>query len=316
MGDLFTTDERVNLLFKKALNKPCTSTTRDFFQEPSIVSRNFVYQEDIVSVPLPSSAPSDLRNLTDASVDDNGRPLKGSYAGKTSSTSRHIRYYHKIPLEAVVGTGGSSFQAMDATTSHPGGYGDVGGTSSSNLGVSGPYGRVLQNSIPFNQAPDGTYGVTLYKDTMVAIPFGTAGGGWIVDARPGVVTFFQFGNVTGVGESNAPYISFYRYVGTTGGITSNAVQDMVTTATNEFTARQVFSGGVNGATTDQLAAIQVDNRDISTLADGALLDAVQLGGNYDGSWRYCVQKTSDGSRFLLQARESGSWVTKSQFTSP
>lgn len=316
MSDLFTTDERVNLLFKKALNKPCTSIARDFFQEPSIVSRNFVYQEDIISYTLPTSAPSDLVGLTDSSTDDNGRPLKGSYAGRTSAIDTNIRYYHKIPLEAVVGTGGSSFQAMDATTSHPGGYGDVGGTSSTNYGVTGSYGRVLQGSIPFNHASDGSYGVTLYKSTLVAIPFGTAGGGWIVDARPGVVTFFQFGNVSGVGESNLPYISFFRYVGATGGVTNTQVQTMVTSTTNEFTAKQVFSGGADGSTLDNLAAIQVDTRNLASLDVGALLDAVQLGGNYDGSWRFCVQKTADGSRFLLQARQSGAWVTKSEFTTP
>ena len=316
MADLFTDSERVNLLFKKILNKPCTSLARDFFQEPSIVSRNFVYPEDIVSVAIPLSAPADLLNLTDASLDDNGRCIKGSYAGKTSTTDPNIRYYHKIPLEVVVGTGGSSFQSMDASTSHPGGFGDAAGTVSGNLGVAGSYGRALQNSIPFNHAPDGTYGVTLYKDTMVAIPFGTAGGGWIVDARPGVVTFFQYGNVTGVGESNPVYISFYRYVGATGitggGGGSGASEDAV----NNFSARQIFTGGLNGSIADQLAAIQIDSRNVDTLVDGEMLDAIQIGGNFDNSWRICVVKTSLGSAFLIQTRQGGVWVSKTTLSSP
>jgi hypothetical protein len=316
MADLFTTDERVNLLFKKALNKPCTSTGREFFQEPSIVSRNYVYQEDIVSFTIPSSAPADLIGLGDTSTDDNGRALKGSYAGKTSAIDTNIKYYHKIPLEVVVGTGGSSFQAQDATTSHPGGYGDVSGTSPSNTGVSGSYGRVLRGSIPFNYADDGSYGVSLYKDTGVAIPFGSAGGGWIVDARPGVVTFFQYGNITGVGETNVPSISFYRYVGTTGGVSDTQVQAVVTATTNDFTTLQIFSGGTDGAVNDQLSAIQVDTRDVGTLATGAMLDAIQIGGNYDGSWRITVQKTSSGSQFMIQARDDGSWITKAAYSIP
>jgi hypothetical protein len=316
MADLFTTDERVNLLFKKALNKPCTSTGREFFQEPSIISRNYVYQEDIVSYAIPTPAPSDLIGLTDTSPDDNGRALRGSYAGKTSTIDPNIRYYHKIPLEVVVGTGGSSFQARDATTSHPGGYGDVSGATSGNTGVSGSYGRVLRGSIPFNYADDGSYGVTLYKSTGVAIPFGSAGGGWIVDARPGVVTFFQYGNITGVDDTSPPSISFFRYVGSTGGVTNTQVQTMVTATTNDFTTLQIFSGGTDGAVNDQLSAIQVDTRNVASLATGDMLDAIQIGGNYDGSWRVTVQKTSSGSQFMIQARDSGAWVTKAAYSIP
>ena len=308
MADLFTDSERINLLFKKVLNKPCTSTGRDFFQEPSIVSRNFVFPEDIVSVAIPLTAPSDLLNLTDTSLDDNNRPLKGSYAGKTSADYPNIRYYHKIPLEFMVGTGGSAFQAIEATTSHPGGFGDVNGVVSGNTGVAGSYDRVLQGSIPFNHAPDGTYGVTLFKDTMVAIPFGTAGGGWIVDARPGVITFFQFGNITGVGESNPIYASFYRYVGPTGVSGS--------TMTNNFSARQIFTGGENASTGDQLAAIQIDSRNVETLPLGEMLDAIQIGGNYDNSWRICVVNTASGSSFLIQTRQGGEWISKTTLTSP
>ena len=310
MGDLFTDSERVNLLFKKVLNKPCTSTEREFFEEPSIVSRNFVYPEDIVSVAIPLSAPTDLRNLTDASYDDNGLPLKGSYAGKTSSEYPNVRYYHKIPLVMLPGTSGTSFQSINATTSHPGGYGDTNGTDIDNKGLAGSYGRVLEGSIPFNHATDGSYGVTLYKGTMVAIPFGAAGGGWVVDARPGVITFFQynFAGFTGVNELNPPFISFFRYVGPTG--VSGA------TTVNNFSARQIFTGGEDGSTNDQLAAIQIDSRNVETLAEGEMLDAIQIGGNYDNSWRICVVNTATGSSFLIQTRQNGVWISKTTLSSP
>lgn len=316
MSDLFTTDEKVDFLFKKALNKPATSTSRDFFQELNITSRPYVYQEDIVSYTLPSSAPSDIQGLGDTSTDDNGRPLKGSYAGRTSSVDANIRYYHKIPLEMVAGTSGASWQAVNATQSHPGGYGDVAGTSATNYGVAASYGRVLQGSIPFNQATDGSYGVTLYKNTFVSIPFGAAGGGWLVDARPGIVTFYQFSNLSGVSETNIVYISFYRYVGSVGGTTTTQVSTMITGTLNNFTEPQVFTGGTNGSINDQSSAIQIDDRDVGELSTGELLDSIQIGGDYDGSWRFMVQKTEDGSAFLIQARSAGSWVDKGKFTTP
>lgn len=313
MADAFTTDERVSLLFKKLLGKPYTTTAREFFQEPDIVSRSFVHQDDILATPIPASAPSDLRNLGDTDLDDNGRALRGSYAGRTSAIHSHIRYYHKVPLEFMVGTGGSSWQARNATTSHPGGFGDSAGTTAGNMGVTGTYGRVLQNSIPFNFAADGSYGVTMYRDTGVALPFGASGGQWLVDSRPGVVTFFQHGNLGGtVGESNPVTISFYRYVGPLGATTAA----QLTETTNDFTTRQVFTGGTNGATDDQLSAIQIDNRDVTTLATNGLLDALQFGGNFDGSWRVCVQRVTGGSKLMIQAREGGVWVTKSSFSTP
>jgi len=104
---------------------------------------------------------------------------------------------------------------------------------------------------------------------MDAPRFGTAGGGWIVDARPGVVTFFQYGNVTGVGESNPVYVSFYRYVGATG-ISGGGGSGASESSVNNFSARQIFTGGVDGSVADQLAAIQIDSRNVGTLADAFL----------------------------------------------
>jgi len=138
--------------------------------------------------------------------------------------------------------------------------------------------------------------------------FGTAGGGWIVDARPGVVTFFQYDNVTGVGENNPIFVSFYRYVGPTG--VSGA------TTVNNFSARQIFTGGEDGSINDQLAAIQIDSRNVETLAEGEMLDAIQIGGNFDHSWRICVVNTPTGSSFLIQTRQNGVWVSKTTLSSP
>ena len=316
MADLFTDSEKVSILFKKFVGKPHTTTSREFVQEPDLPARPLVYQDDIVSFAIPSTAPADIRGLGDSSLDDNGRALKGSYAGRTSTTDPNVRYYHKIPLEFMAGTGGAAWQAINATTSHPLGFGDSAGTVSGNQGVAGSYGRVLQSCVPFNQDPGGTYLIYVYKDTMVAIPAGSAGGTAVIDTRAGTLVFHQFGNLTGVGESNRVYVSFYRYVGTYGGVSSSAIQNQVETTPNDFSVKQTFTGGVNGATNDSLTAIQIDTRDVASLSTGALLDALQIGGSYDGSWRFSVMKTATGSALMVQAREGGSWSTKAQFSTP
>lgn len=306
-----TDAQKVSLLFKQALNAPSTSTALDFFSEPIITARPAIFQGDLLTYAIPDSAPSELQGLSDSSLDENGRPLKGSYAGKKSNDGL-VTYYHKIPLEMVPGSNGAAFQAQNATTSHPGGYGDVAGTSSSDTGVAGSYGRVTRGSIAFNYASDGSYLCTVYKNTGVAIPFGAAGGSWIFAARPGVLTFYTLSNITGVGETSPPLISFYRYTGSYGA--SSAAQ------ANDYTALQTFLGGadnitINTASSDLLTAVQIDDRDISTLASGSLFEALQWGGNYDGSWRTCVQSLGSGqSLFLIQCRTGGVWVTKASYS--
>lgn len=316
MSDQFTDSEKVSILFKKLVGQTYTTASREFFQEITAPARPLVYQDDIVSFNVSATAPADLVGLGDSSLDDNGRILKGSYAGRTSSTDPNVRYYHKIPLEFVAGTGGSSWQAIQASTSHPLGFGDAAGTSSGNMGIAGSYGRVLRACIPFNFDPAGSYLVNVFKDTMVAIPAGPAGGTWLVDTRAGTLTFHQYGNLTGVGESNRVFVSFYRYVGTYGGVSSSQINNIITASPNDFTSKQTFTGGTNGATNDSMTAIQIDDRDVAGLSDGALLDALQIGGNFNGSWRFSVMKTPTGSALMVQARESGSWVTKAQFSTP
>ena len=307
--------EKLDLLFKKNYNKPCTNPSLQFFQEPNINSRNYVYQEDVLTHKIPDSAPSDLQQLRDNDLDDSGRPLLGSYAGKTSAVDTNIRYYHKIPFEPIPGSNGKSFQAMDAgQLSHPGGYGDVFRSDPTDHGYFNgngqQYGRVMQGSVPFNYASDGTYSVSIYKQSGAFIPFGV--GGSVIDARPGIVTYFA--TIAGVSDTQPIYVSFYRYVGALGGGGTNTTEALATDQVNTFTAMQIFNGGVQGVTSDVLSSIKIDTRDISTLNDGELMKCLQIGGDYAGSFRLSVQKVSTGSRLLLQARGPNSWITKTSFT--
>ena len=307
----FSNEEKTNLLFKKLMGKPSTLDSNKFFQEPSRPSRpTIIASSQIWSKDLPSTAPSDLQALDETSTDDNGNSIVGSFVGKTSSECTYIKRYIKVPLTMVVGADDKSFECTDSNISHPSGYADgnyktSSGTSSdtgSDLGSSATYGRVLQDAIPFNIDPAGSYGHQLYRYDNSSIAFGAAGGDWVIDTEGGIVTFYNWSSGLSINESNPPCVSFYRYVGTKG-------------VSNSDTEQQLFAGGVddNGSHLDSLQAIQVDDANIASLGINNLSQCLQFGATLDGSWRIgAIGGGGDpvDTRFVIQVRNNGTWHSK------
>ena len=287
--------EKTNYLFKKLLGKPSTLDDREFFQEPNRPARSNVFQTQIFKDSIPATAESTLVALTDSSVDNNGNTMAGSYEGKTSGI---ITRYIKVPLTAITGTGGKAYEGLEATTSHPNNNNSDGSGGAD--GTSGTYNRITQDAVPFNFDPLGSYEIKLYKASGAEIPFGSSGGEWVFDYESGVVTFYEYSNISGIDESNPPLISFYRYVGEKG-----VGASLINTS--------VFDAGNNTGSNDALAAIQLDTRDIATIADDDLSQSFQLGGNFDGSWRIVLTGGGDdatGTSFNIQVRTNGVWVNK------
>jgi hypothetical protein len=287
--------EKTNLLFKKLLGKPSTLTDREFFQEPNRPARINVFQSQIFKDDIPATASTTLTSLTDTSLDDNGNTLAGSYAGKSDGI---IKRYIKIPLTPIDGTNGKAYEALEATTSHPSGNNDDGSGGAN--GTSGTYDRVTQDTIPFNFDTNGSYEIKLYKSNGQEIPFGYSGGEWIYDYESGIVSFYEYSNISGIDESNPPLVSFYRYIGEKG----------VSVSTINKT---IFDAGDKTGTGDDITAAQIDTRDLSTLGLSAYSQAFQFGGNYNGSWRMVVSG-GDGNqaetKFRIQVRIDGTWVDK------
>ncbi len=257
----FSTQEKANLSFKKYLGKPSILDERPFFQEPNrgSVGASFpaVLSGQIWNQDIPSVAPPELSSLTESSLDDNGNVMKGSYAGKTS-TDGIIKRYIKIPLVLALGANDKAYEAYQTTvSSHPNGYAD--GSNPTNYGT-GSYSKITQDMIPFNFDILGSYNVQLYKNNGIEIPFGETGGEWIPDKESGIITFYEFTNVSDVNSSNPPLFSFYRYVGDKGltnisvtGTTSNHVHidpdvcpstDLINQFSNFFT---IGNTGCTGA---------------------------------------------------------------------
>jgi len=311
----FSTQEKTNLLFKKLLGKPSTLDSRDFFEEPSRPARPaIIAAKQIWADAIDATAPSDLSSLNDSSTDNSGSKLMAySYNGKTSTSNTAIRRHIKIQLTMVAGSGGASWEAQDISSagSHPNGYAD--GSSSSDTGTSGTYGRVLQDAIPFNYDAAGSYNVAIYRNdggqSGTTIPFGSSGGDWNLDIEAGVVTFYQYSTVSSFVDVNKPiYISFYRYVGQKGFKTNTEV--------NTFTGGDEATS--NPLTSDDLKAVQVGNQNIGTLGATSYGEAIQFGNNNNGAWRILLQGgggTPANTKLLLQIRLGAEWKTKGVFNS-
>ena len=76
---------------------------------------------------------------------------------------------------------------------------------------------LLKNTIPFDFDPSGgSYEYKLYKhgSSNTIINFGE--GEWVLDTDTGILTFYHISGISGVGSSQPPKISFYKYIGTFG----------------------------------------------------------------------------------------------------
>ncbi|KAG5181041.1 hypothetical protein JKP88DRAFT_279198 [Tribonema minus] len=291
-ANTFSTAEMASLLFKKIIaGKPSTTLTNQDFQEPTRPARPAVMQSQIWAETVPAVAPADLASVT---TDDLGAALAGSAAGRTSSVSPMVRKYEKVQLEPIAGSGGASFEAPDVAT----------------------YGRVLQDAIPYGYDPAGSYLYTLYKsDGVTPIPFG--GGNFVIDTESGTCTFYALGNITGVDATHPPRISFYRYVGQKGAATASQTAAAIEAQSLTFQEPITFQGGDSGVTTDALAAIVLDDRNLASLALDTPAMALQLGADADGSWRVCSfggGGSATATSLAIQVRVAGAWVTKASYS--
>ena len=296
MASSFSTQEKANLLFKKYLGKPSVLDDRPFFQEPNrgTVGASFpaVLSSQIWSQEIQSIAPPELSSLTETSLDDNGNIMKGSYAGKTSNDGI-IKRYIKVPLVVALGANNKAYEAYQSNvTSHPNGYAD--GVTSDDYG-SGSYSKITQDMIPFNFDIFGSYNVKLYKNDGTEIPFGETGGEWIPDKESGIITFYEYDNITNVTAISPPLFSFYRYVGDKG--------------LSNITSNGNFENDIN---LDPKTCPSTD------LNSNTFTKFIQIGDSTAsciGAWRIGVQGASNDSeakstRLVFQQYDGTNWITK------
>ena len=186
--------DKVDYLFKKNFNMPFTDKNSRFFQEkyyntkPNVLASQIWNESD----QIPSSAPTDLVNLTESDNGDDNNNIVNNFGGKTSSTNNKVKKYIKIQLVSANVVNDYSFKSPDNET----------------------HGNTLKNVIPFNHDAYGSYFYKLYKNNGDPISFDY--GDWILDTDSGVLTFYNLDETTGIDKNNPPKITFYRYIGSTG----------------------------------------------------------------------------------------------------
>jgi len=196
MDDELSTEEKVNILFKKLYNKSSTNTNIPYYQEIHESNFTIIPDKQILSNKIPEVAPAELVNAT---LDDDGNILEGSLIGKTSD-NKIIKRFIKLELEYINGS------AI--------------GTNSLNYSGISFYSEHLKNAISFSTDNiSGSYLYKLYRKSGEQIIFGE--GNWLVDNNGGIVTFYSSMNTNLSIENhidiNKPIsISFYKYVGVMG----------------------------------------------------------------------------------------------------
>lgn len=293
----FIADEKIALLFKKNQGLPSTEDAfgvpTDLGLEPvQYAARPFILPSQIWGDQVPRQPPPDLDGDPDMLTDDMGNRLEGSPIGRASQHYPYMRRFYRLPMQQV-------FQGTTNYHSWTVMYGnDV----------------LLQRSIPVGFDQAYMYRLEYKSGTRYFdIVYGASGGQWYVDPDTGILTFYDFPQVQNkVSVTSPPYISFYRYEGRTGFPFNGASVDEQGTGTTGIQGPVIFNGGdkqphFDG---DGLAAVKIDDRNPTYMPMDSFLQGLQIGGDYDGSWRIVVRGgggRDDSTTFEVQNRRRGVW---------
>lgn len=209
----FDNNEKISLLFKKLVGKPCTSGSIEFYNEPSLQNRPVIFDNQIYQKAVPNSMVSSAFNGTSHNVirktDNVTISTNGKIPGGTVNNVDYsnITKYVRIPLIQLVSGRNDAWVAPTTITSQ------IPTVEVSNL---------LKDTIPFTFG-NGTYTVILEKkttvgNTFVSVPLEIHE--WFLDTDVGVLTFFGSTFSTAFSPSGTydqiPYMTFFRYEGSKG----------------------------------------------------------------------------------------------------
>lgn len=206
----FDNNEKISLLFKKLVGKPCTSGSVEFYNEPSLQNRPVIFDNQIYQKAVPSSMVSSafngashnvIRKSDNVTISTNGK-IPGSTVNNVDYSN--ITKYVRIPLIQLVNGRNDAWVAPTTITSQ------IPTVEIINL---------LKDTIPFTFG-NGTYTVILEKkttvgNTFVSVPLEIHE--WFLDTDVGVLTFFGSTFSTAFNPSGTydqiPYMTFFRYEG-------------------------------------------------------------------------------------------------------
>ena len=291
-------DEKTTILFKKLMGKPNTQHTKEFFQEPGLSLKAVVASQQlwIDSFPdTPEGFPTDTAQNAGSYVSNlDYNNLSGSESEKEEQEkNKNIKKFVRLQLQPVTGANGLAYKHDD-----------------------------LKDAIPFNFGDGSSYDHVLYAADGKQIYPGKAGGDWIVDTDAGIVTFYNYNEVSEtVNEQNPPSITFYRYVGRKGlgALLKDTPELNGAIIKGDLTVTgKIF---LNGELESSDPGVIVGSN--TEVKDGIKLPFLQFGKSDDdvlGAWRFSIENIrSDGqSKLLLETKieDNGNkkWVTVNAFT--
>jgi len=215
---MLTDSNKINYIYKKTLGKPTTLIQENALQEPNVIFGNLINSRSNIFAnqnffrdPISNSLLPSFQSFT---LDDNNNNITGSLIGKTDSTNT-IKKFVKLPMHYIPGS-----KITD---------------SNNNITAISFYLNLLEDSIPYNFDPNGSYNYNLYRydpTTFNYIELNVNESQWILDNDTGVLTFYSSINsniplaqhITITEQPNPdpnlapfppnpPYISFYKYIG-------------------------------------------------------------------------------------------------------
>lgn len=200
---MLTDTNKINYIYKKILGKPTTLIQENTLQEPNLIfgnlinSRSNLLNQNFFRDSISNSLPPFFQSFT---LDDNNNNIIGSLIGKTDSTNT-IKKFVKLPMHYIPGS-----KITD---------------SNSNIIAISFYLNLLEDSIPYNFDPNGSYNYNLYRydpTTYSYIELNVNESHWILDNDTGVLTFYSSINsnipiAQHITTTSPPYISFYKYIG-------------------------------------------------------------------------------------------------------
>lgn len=111
---------KLDVLFKRYLNKSSTSIRKNWFEEREAPESLYPIHPNLQLYTqwnlLTEDVPPDVQTLTDTGQDDLGNALAGSFVGKTSLAVSVLRRYIKLPLVPVPSPCGKAFMAPKCIT--------------------------------------------------------------------------------------------------------------------------------------------------------------------------------------------------------
>ena len=200
---MLTDSHKINYIYKKILGKPTTLIQESTLQEPNIIfgnsinSRFNIFDNNILRDSIPNYLSTSFQS---SNLDDNNNNIINSLVGKTDSTNT-IRKFVKIPMHYIPGS-------------------KITDTNNNIIQISF-YLDFLEDSIPYNFDPNGSYNYILYRynrQNFSFIELNVNESNWVLDNDTGVLTFYTSINsnlptTQHITTIYPPYISFYKYVG-------------------------------------------------------------------------------------------------------